>query len=504
MSEAPSNVAEGHLLDNVRPPDWRNPTPRERYDLVVVGAGTGGLVSAAIGAALGARVALVERRRMGGDCLNFGCVPSKGMLRAARSWAAARSSHESFGGPPVSGSGDFTAAMAGMREIRAGISDVDAAERFSGMGVDVFFGEGRFDSRRSLLIDGRDRLEFRRAIIATGTRPTVPDVPGLDGSDFLTNENVFDLDRRPDRLLVLGAGAIGCELSQAFARLGSAVVLLDLENRVLAREEADAAELVLAALRRDGVEFIGGADVTGVESSDGRTVLRYEVDGRPGEVEGDALLVAVGRTPIVDLDLDRAGVDHDREGVKVDDRLRTSNRRVYAVGDVASPYKFTHAADAQARLAVRNALFLGRGRMSRLVIPWATYTSPELARVGMSPAEADDEGIEVESVTVPLSEVDRARLDGDTDGFVRMHLRAGSDEIVGATIVSAHAGELISQVTQAMTRGVGLKEFSDVVFPYPTTAEALRKAADQRRRDQLTPFVERAFGVFFRIWRRFV
>lgn len=504
MSGAPSTPADRRLVDNVRPPDWRNPTPRERYDLVVIGAGTGGLVSAAIGAAVGARVALVEQRRMGGDCLNFGCVPSKGMLRAARSWAAARDSRERFGGPEVSGPGDFATAMARMRDIRAGISEVDSAERFAGMGVDVFFGEGRFESKCSLVVDERDRLEFRRAIIATGGRPAVPELPGLEGSGFLTNESVFELDRPPERLLVLGAGPIGCELSQAFARLGSRVVLLDRNERILGREEPDAADLVLHALRRDGVEFIGGANVRRVEGADGRPVLRYETGGAPGRVEGDVLLVAVGRVPNIDLDLERAGVEHDHDGVTTDDRLRTSNRRVYAVGDVASPFKFTHAADAQARLAVRNALFFGRGRLSRLVIPWATYTSPELARVGLSPDEAGEKGIDVESVTVPLAEVDRARLDGDTDGFVRIHLRRGSDEIVGATIISAHAGELISQVTQAMTRGVGLKEFSGVVFPYPTTAEALRKAADQRRRDELTPFVERAFGVFFRIWRRFV
>lgn len=504
MSEAPTNSADRRLVDNVRPPDWRNPSPRDRYDLVIIGAGTGGLVSAAIGAALGARVALVERRRLGGDCLNFGCVPSKGVLRAARSWAAARDARARFGGPAVSGSGDFAAAMARMREIRAGISDVDSAERFAGLGVDVFFGEARFDSKRSVVVDGRDRLEFRRAIIATGTRPAVPELSGLEGSGFLTNESVFDLARRPERLLVLGAGAIGCELSQAFARLGSRVVLLDLEETILAREEPDAADLVLQALERDGVEFIGGAEVTRVDGAGGRTVLRYETGDGSDQVEGDALLVAVGRVPNVDLDLERAGVDHDRDGVTTDDRLRTSNRRVYAVGDVASPFKFTHSADAQARLAVRNALFFGRGRVSRLVIPWATYTSPELARVGLSPGEAEEKGIEVESVTVPLAEVDRARLDGDTDGFVRIHLRQGSDEIVGATIVSPHAGELIAQVTQAMTRGIGLKKFSDVVFPYPTTAEALRKAADQRRRDDLTPFVERAFDVFFRVWRRFV
>jgi pyruvate/2-oxoglutarate dehydrogenase complex dihydrolipoamide dehydrogenase (E3) component len=491
------------LLDNVRPPTWENPEPAGRYDLLVIGAGTGGLVSAAIGAALGARVALVERGSMGGDCLNHGCVPSKAVLRAARSWAEARASAERFGGPAVSGPGDFAVAMDRMRRIRAEISDVDSAHRFAGLGVDVFFGHARFDSDSSVLVDGRTRLQFRRAILATGARAAVPPIPGLDGVDYLTNETVFDLDVLPPRLIVLGAGPIGCEMAQAFARFGSEVVLLDMEERVLVREEPDAAAVVQAALERDGVEFLGGAKVTRVERlGTGAAAVVFEKDGREDGVEGDVLLVALGRTPNLDLDLEAAGIDHDRRGVTTDDRLATSNRQVFAVGDVASPFQFTHAADAQARLAVRNALFVGRQKASDLVIPWATYTSPELARVGMSPAEAKGAGVAIDTVTVALDDVDRARLDGATDGFVRIHVREGSDEIVGATIVAPHAGDLIAQVAQAMTLGIGLDKLSGVVFPYPTTAEALRKAADARRRERLTPRTRRLFGLFFRVWRR--
>lgn len=493
---------DGRLLENVRPAYWQNPQPDGPYDLVVIGAGTGGLVSAAIGAALGARVALVERDRMGGDCLNFGCVPSKAVLRAARSWAEARESAERFAGPVVAAAGNFAGAMERMRRIRADISAVDAATRFDSLGVDVYLGDARFDSRSSLRVDDGARLEFRRAIVATGARAAVPSIPGLDDTEYLTNETVFGLEELPDRLLVLGAGPIGCELAQAFARFGSEVTLLDKEPRVLMREEPDAATRVQEALQRDGVRFVGGARVVRVDQGPAGPAVAYEKDGEENTVETEALLLALGRTPNVDLGLEAAGVEYGREGVTTNDRLQTTNRRIFAVGDATSRLQFTHAADAQARLAVRNALFFGRGKKSDLVIPWATYTSPELARVGLTAEEAAEEGIEVDTVTVPLKEVDRAILDGDTDGFVRVHVRNGSDEIVGATIVAAHAGDLIAQVSQAMTLGIGLEKLSSVVFPYPTTAEVLRKAADARRRGKLTDRARRGFELFFRAWRR--
>jgi len=502
----PDAVGEGperRLFDNVRPSTWHNPRPASRYDLLVVGAGTGGLVSAAIGAALGARVALVERSRMGGDCLNHGCVPSKAILRAARSWAEARGSAERFGGPDASGPGDFGAVMERMRRIRAEISEADAASRFASMGVDVFFGEARFDSGSSVLVDGETRLRFRRAILATGARAAVPAIPGLDAVEYLTNETVFDLDELSASLVILGAGPIGCELAQAFARFGSAVTLVEMEDRVLVREEPDAAALVQAALERAGVRFIGGARVTHAgRDGSGMATVTYETAGGEGVVAGETLLLALGRSPNLDLDLHTAGVAHDQRGIRTDDRLATSNRRIYAVGDIASPFQFTHAADAQARLAVRNALFFGRQKVSDLVIPWCTYTSPELARVGLSAAEAAEAGVEIETVTIGLDEVDRSRLDGAADGFVRIHLRQGTDRIVGATIVAPHAGDLIAQVAQAMTLRIGLEKLSGVVFPYPTTAEALRKAADARRRTRLTPRTQRLFALFFAVWRR--
>jgi pyruvate/2-oxoglutarate dehydrogenase complex dihydrolipoamide dehydrogenase (E3) component len=496
----PLSDADRRLLANVHPADWVNPPPLDRYDLVVVGAGTGGLVSAAIGAALGARVALVERALMGGDCLNYGCVPSKAVIRASRSWAEARAAAGRFGGPAVSGPGSFATVMERLREIRADISEVDGADRFRSLGVHVFLGEARFDGPDSVMV-GDALLRFRRAILATGARAAVPPIPGLSDVPYLTNETVFSLTELPKRLAVLGAGPIGSELSQALARFGSQITVLEMADRPVPREEPEASAVLLSALERDGVTFLGGAKVEEVEARGDVKVVHFENDGSRHELECDALLVAVGRAPNVELGLEAAGVAYTRRGVEVDDRLRTTNRRIYAVGDVASPFQFTHVADAHARMAVRNALFFGRAKASRLVIPAATYTSPEVARVGPTSTELREMGIAAETVTIPFHDVDRARLDGDEEGFVQIHVREGKDEILGATIVAPHAGDLIAQVTQAMKLKVGLGALGDVIFPYPTTAEALRKAADQHRRKRLTPRTRRFFHTFFKLSR---
>lgn len=498
-----AHAEDRELLAAVRPADWINPTPRDRYDLVVIGAGTGGLVTAAIAAGIGARVALVERDRLGGDCLNVGCVPSKGMLAAARSWAGARASAAAFAGPAVDGNdaGDFAAAMRRMRRLRAGLARMDSATRFRGLGVDVFFGEARFADAASFEVDGR-RLRFRRAVLATGARASVPPVPGLAEAGYETNETIFNLAERPDRLVVLGGGPIGCELAQAFARLGVGVTLLDRGAHLLPRDDADAGRVVAAALARDGVELVHGATPTRVERRGHARVVHYERAGVAGRAEGEVLLVATGRAPNVEgLALDAAGVRYDGRSVEVDDRLRTSNRRVYAVGDVASRLKFTHVADAQARLVVANALFFGRGRASRLVIPWCTYTDPEVAHVGLTAEAAAARGIAVQSFTVPLHDVDRAVLDGTTDGFCRIHVRRGGDRIVGATLVAPHAGESIGELTLAMQTGLGLERICRTVHPYPTVAEALRKAADARSRTRLTPAARRLLAGWLRLFR---
>ena len=489
------------LVAHVHPAGWVNPDPRERYHLVVIGAGTAGLVSAAIAAGLGARVALIERHLMGGDCLNVGCVPSKGIISAARSWQSAVDSSRLFGGPRVAGPGSFEDAMARMRRLRAGISRVDGAPRYRELGVDVFLGEGRFASPDTVTVDGRV-LRFRRAIIATGARAAAPAIPGLDRVAYLTNETVFTLTELPRRLVVLGAGPIGCEMAQAFARFGSDVTLIDKHDHILPREDADAARIVERAMATHGVRILHRAAVTRAEERDGRRVLHIEREGRAEEVAAEQLLVAVGRAPNVEgLGLEGAGVGYDRRGVTVDDRLRTSNPRVFAVGDICSRYQFTHAADAQARLVVANALFfgVGGGRASRLVMPWATYTTPEVAHVGMSEADAAAAGHRPQTITVPLRDVDRAVLDGQEDGFLRVHLRQGTDRILGATLVAEHAGDMIGEIALAITAGVGLSRIGSTIHPYPTQGEVFRKAADAWRRTKLTPTARRAFQTFFRL-----
>lgn len=490
------------LAENVHPSGWENPRPSDRYHLVVVGGGTGGLVTAAIAAALGARVALVERRLMGGDCLNVGCVPSKAVLRAARAWRAAREAEARFGGPAAAGAGDFADAMERMRGIRAGISAHDSAARFRDLGVDVFLGDAAFTSGDRLEVAG-ESLRFRRAVIAAGSRPAIPSIPGLEEAGYLTNESVFALTERPSRLAVIGGGPIGCELAQAFARLGSAVTLVEAGDRILLHDDPEAAGVVADALREDGVELLCGAEVARVERSGTERVLHLSGTSGAHRVAADAVLVAVGRAPNVEgLGLEAAGVRFDEwRGIETDARMRTTSPRIYAIGDIASRLQFTHAADAQARMVVRNALFFGRGSRDDLHVPWCTYTSPELAHVGITADAAAERGEAVDTVTVPMEEVDRARIDGDARGFLRVHLRAGSDEILGATLVCDGAGDIISQITQAMTAGIGLAKLGETIFPYPTRAEVVRKAADRWRRRKLTSLASRAFSLFFRALR---
>jgi pyruvate/2-oxoglutarate dehydrogenase complex dihydrolipoamide dehydrogenase (E3) component len=489
------------LLEHVRPADRVNPQPKPRYHLVVIGAGTAGLVSAAGAAALGATVALIERHYMGGDCLNFGCVPSKALLRAARAVADVRAASD-FG---VKSNGevrvDFPALMERMRRLRADISPNDSAQRFRDLGVDVFFGTARFVGPDRVAV-GDTILGFRRAIIATGTRPSIPPIPGLSDSGYFTNESIFSLTTLPPRLAVIGAGPIGCELAQAFARFGSKVTLIGQHQQILPREDADAAALVARQMQLDGVEILSGR-IDRIETRAQEKVLMMQQAGQTRTVVADAVLVAAGRTPNVEaMGLDAAQIAFDaKAGVHVTDRLQTSNPRLFAAGDVCSRFKFTHAADAYGRIAVQNALFYGRAKASALVIPWCTYTDPEIAHVGLSEKDARAQGIAIQTFAQEFRHVDRAILDGDTDGFVKIHVRAGTDRIVGATIVSRHAGDLIGEVTLAMVGNLGLKTLAKTIHPYPTHGEALKKIGDAYQKTRLTPTVRWLFGKWFR-WVR--
>ena len=489
------------LLSNVHPPDWANPEPAARYNLVVIGAGTAGLVSAAGAAILGARVALVERNLMGGDCLNFGCVPSKALISSARAAAGLRLAGRHGIHADRPDGVDFGAVMERVRRLRARISHHDSAQRFRDLGVDIFLGEARFSGPDAVQV-GELTLRFRKAVIATGGRPLVPPMDGLEQAGYLTNETVFNLTERPARLTVLGGGPVGCELAQAFQRLGSRVTLVEMERRILPREDADAAEIVTRAMREDGVDLRTGARAVRVERhGDGKTVY-LERDGGTETVVADEILVAIGRAPNVEgLNLEAVGVRYDRTGVQVNDRLQTTNRRIYAAGDVSLPHLFTHAADAAARIVLQNSLFPGRKKWSALTVPWSTFTEPEIAHVGMYARDAERRGIEIETIKIELSDVDRAIVEGEDEGFVKLHLRKGSDKILGATIVAAHAGEMISEITLAMVAGAGLGTIGNTIHPYPTRAEAIKKAADAHARGRLTPLVQKLLAAWLR-WTR--
>jgi pyruvate/2-oxoglutarate dehydrogenase complex dihydrolipoamide dehydrogenase (E3) component len=494
--------AEEERLRHVRPAAWQNPQPASNYDMVVLGGGTAGLVCAMGAAGLGARVALVERHLLGGDCLNTGCVPSKALIRSSRAVGELRKATSL--GVEVSGTRvNFAAVMKRVRARRSEIAAHDSAVRLRDAGVAVFFGEGRFLDASTVGID-ETRLRFRRAVIATGGRPAAPAIPGLDTVPYLTNETVFDLRELPQRLVVIGAGPIGCEIGQAFARFGSVVTVLDQAKQLLPREDPMAAHILRRHLERDGLHLELGVRIDGAESHAGEVRLHItkDVNRRPEHtiVAGDALLVAAGRAANVEgLGLDEANIRVNAAGIDVDDRLRTSNPRVYASGDVCSQYKFTHAADAMSRIVLQNALFFGRRKAAALVIPSVTYTDPEVAHVGTTYGEVTASQGRLETITVTLSDIDRAVVDDETDGFVRVHHEHG--RIRGCTIVATHAGEMIAEAVYAITQRGTLRDISGTVHPYPTQSEALRKAGDLYRRQALTAGVRKWLIRYFN-WTR--
>jgi pyruvate/2-oxoglutarate dehydrogenase complex dihydrolipoamide dehydrogenase (E3) component len=497
------------LQTHVAPPEWQNPSPGGRYNLVVIGAGPAGLVTAAGAAGLGAKVALIERDLMGGDCLNVGCVTSKGIISAARAAAAVRDSGEFGVDVPDGWNTDFSKVMERMRSLRAGMSHHDAATRFTELGIDVYFGGGKFIGNDTVQVKGQ-QLKFKRAVVCTGARAAELPIPGLQEVGALTNETLFSLTELPARMAVIGGGPIGSEMAQSFARFGCEVTQIEKAAHILPRDDSDAALVVQQSMERDGIRFIVNAQTTRMEKRGNETVVTYAQDGQEHEVVVDKVLVGIGRTPNVDgLGLEAVGVSFDsRSGVEINDRLQTSNPMIYAAGDVCSQYKFTHSADFMARIVIQNTLFKGRAKASALTVPWCTYTSPELAHVGMGAKEAAGQGIEIDTYTVEMKDIDRAILEADTDGFVRAHVRKGTDEIVGATIVAANAGDMINEFTLAMTvnsripgwkktlrlaKGVGLSSIGTTIHPYPTQAEAIRKLGDQYSRTRLTPFVQKLF-----------
>ncbi|MGB8698214.1 MAG: mercuric reductase [Thermosynechococcaceae cyanobacterium] len=494
----PLDVHNQTLVSYVHPADWINPKPVDTYDLVVIGAGTAGLVVAAgaAGLGIGLKVALIERHLMGGDCLNVGCVPSKCLIRSSRVvgelWAAQALGIHVPNGVEV----DFPAVMERMRRLRAGISHHDSVQRFQNLGIDVFLGQGCFSSSSTVEVVGQT-LRFKKAVIATGARAVRPALPGIEAAGFLTNETVFSLTERPNRLAVIGGGPIGCELAQAFRRLGCEVVLFHRGTHLLNKEDSEAAEIVQQTFMREGIRLILGCQMDRVETTRAGKTIYFQCDDQMDAITVDEILVGAGRAPNVEgLNLAAVGVEYDSQrGVRVNDYLQTTNPKIYAAGDICMDWKFTHAADAAARIVIKNTLFspfgLGRSKLSSLTMPWVTYTDPEIAHVGLSEAEAQAQGIPINTLVIPLSQVDRAIADGETEGFFKIHHKRGSDQIVGATIVARHAVEMISEVTTAMVGKLGLSALSGVIHPYPTQAEGLKKAADLYRRTLLTPRTKR-------------
>jgi pyruvate/2-oxoglutarate dehydrogenase complex dihydrolipoamide dehydrogenase (E3) component len=498
----PLDAFNRELERNAHPRDWINPRPEGRYNLVVIGAGTAGLVTAAGAAGLGAKVALIERSLMGGDCLNVGCVPSKALIRCARAAADVRRANE-FGVNVDGGvSLDFPAIMQRMRRLRAEISPNDSVQRFKSLGIDVYLGSARFMGGDQVEV-GDSKLRFARAVIATGARAAAPSIPGLAEAGYLTNETVFSLTELPRRLAVIGGGPIGCELAQAFARFGSQVTLIQSQPHILAKEDPDAAKIVEAALLRDGITIIPNATTTGVTRRGDERTLRLDVEGGSIEVGVDQILVGVGRAPNVEgLGLEAVGVAYDaRKGVSVNDYLQTSNRQIYAAGDICSKFQFTHTADALARIVIQNALFFGRAKASSLVVPWCTYTDPEVAHVGMYERDAVEAGTATQSIRIDLKDVDRAILEGETEGFLKVLVRKWTDTILGATLVASHAGDMISEVTAVMVAGGGLGSLAKTIHPYPTQADVIKRAGDAYNRSRLTPFVKSLMQRLL-TWRR--
>jgi len=470
--------------------------------MILIGGGSAGLVTAIVAAGLGAKVALIEKYLMGGDCLNVGCVPSKAIIRSAKTMGEIMAAQE-FGIISGGAQVNFGEVMTRIRRVQAQLSPNDSVWRYRDAGVDVFLGEGRFTGPDTIEMAGAT-LKFKKAVITTGSRPLHPEIPGLVEAGYLTNETVFNLTEQPKRLAIVGGGPIGCELAQAFRRLGSEVTLFHNADHILNREDADAAEIVQKVFLREGIKLALNSQVTQITTQGDEKIVRFTMAKEEGTITVDEILVATGRVPnIENLGLETVGVQSDaRKGISVNDYLQTTNPNIYAAGDVAMAYKFTHAANAAARIVIQNAFFHGRKKLSDLKMPWCTYTDPEIAHVGLYDYDAKEKGIKIDTYTIYFDDNDRAVADGEENGFVKVHTLKGKDTIVGATIVARAAGDMINEITLAMVAGVGLKTIGNVIHPYPTQAEAIARVAGLYTRSRLTPTVKWLFSGWMKFNRR--
>ena len=486
---------------------WKRPARFDR-NLVVIGAGAGGLVSAYIGAAVKAKVTLIEGHRMGGDCLNYGCVPSKALIRSAKAAKQIRRAEE-LGLRDAQGKVDFKAVMDRVHRVIADIEPHDSVERYEGLGVEVLQGHARMTSpwtvEVTLADGGQHTLTTRNIVIAAGARPFVPPIPGLDEAGYLTSDTVWELTELPQRLVVLGGGPIGCELAQSFARLGSTVIQVEMADRLMVREDPEVSELVAASLTSDGVRVLTGHQAVRVEVAEGEKRLVVKHGDEEIALPFDQLLCAVGRAPrVTGYGLETLGIPlTPRKTIETNAYLQTIYPNIYAVGDVAGPFQFTHTAAHQAWYAAINALF-GRFKMFKAdysVVPWTTFTDPEVARVGLSESEARDQGIAHEVTRYGIDDLDRAIADGTAHGFVKVLTTPGKDRILGVTIVGEHAGDLLAEYVLAMKHGLGLNKILGTIHTYPTLSEANKYAAGEWKRahapQRLLAWVER-----FHTWER--
>jgi pyruvate/2-oxoglutarate dehydrogenase complex dihydrolipoamide dehydrogenase (E3) component len=474
---------EAAFLRRVHPEGWENPVARNVYDLAIVGAGPAGLAAAESAARLGFSVALIERNRLGGNSLNVGSVPSKAIIGTARVYRFMRDAEE-FGAPvPNEPALEFGKVMTRMRRIRTRISEYHSVHELTALGVEVFFGAARFKSADTLYVDDAP-LHFKKALIATGARPRVPDIPGLKQTGYRTSTTIFEMTALPKHLAVIGGGPLGCEMAQAFCRLGSHVTIVQNDPKFLPREERDAAEILSRSMARDGVEIRLNTTVVAARHENGAKILKTVNNEVQSDIQADEILLSVGRIPNVEeLALEAAAIEFDiDQGIKVDDFLRSTNPNVYAAGDACLALKFTNAAQFSARLAVQNALMKAQQRQSSAVIPWCTYCDPEIAHIGLHVWEARQQSIPIKSFTVMMQDVDRAITDGRDIGFVKIHIAEGSDRILGATIVSSQASEMINEMAVIMSTGVGMKALAEVAHTYPAKSEAIMLAAQAYKR----------------------
>ena len=467
-------------------------------DICVIGAGSGGLSVAAAAAAFGVPVVLIERGRMGGDCLNYGCVPSKSLLAAARHAAAFRHAADfgiTYSRPTI----DFARVREHVRGVIAAIAPNDSTERFTGLGVRVIAGTARFNDAATVAVGDDFEIKARRFVVATGSSPAIPPIPGLAETPHLTNETIFDLAECPAHLLVIGAGPIGLELAQAFRRLGAAVTVLEAATP-LAHDDPECAAIVLDQLARDGVAIRAGVAVRRVAGAGRKVQVVVGTADREETIEGSHLLVATGRTPnVAELGLERAGIACEPRGIVVDKRLRTTNKRVYAIGDVAGGLQFTHVANYHAGLVVRHALFRLPVAASSDALPWVTFTDPELAHVGLTEAAARLRGIAFQVLRWPYHENDRAQAERATHGHIKV-ITSRRGRILGATIVGHNAGELIAAWSLAVSRRLNVRAMATMVLPYPTLSEIGKRAAIARYSGSLTgPMVRRIIALLRRL-----